>query len=295
MGEMDAAMRDLDQALRLVPEFGAAWYAKGMALRSLGRTEDAQKALEQAQQYSGVRPALEDPVLARVLALHDDADAHVAKGLSLQKQNDLAGGLAEYEAALAVDPRSVPAHVNLIALYGRRQDWQKAESHYLALERFGPVPAEAHYNFGVCLAAQRRSAEATDMFRRALAVNPHHAGALIALGQLAEADGRVSDAEVSYRKAQVESPGDPVIQFNIGRMLIARRQYSEAITELGPLESVDHPDRARFIFALGTAYVLSGDVTTGKKYAVEAHDLAQKHGQTELADAIERELARLQQ
>src|SRR5262245_35031625 len=81
-GQMDAARQELDAALRMSPEFGAAWYAEGMVLRGLGRLDEARTALERAQQYTGVRPALEDPTLARVRTLRDDADAHVAKGLS---------------------------------------------------------------------------------------------------------------------------------------------------------------------------------------------------------------------
>ena len=263
LGEKEAALAELETAVQLFPDFGAAWYAQGMALRGLGRSAEASKALARAKQYGAAWPSVDDPAVARMRALRDDATPHVKRGLSLQKQGDVAGAIAEYEAAIAADSQLVSAHVNLIALYGRQQKWEQAEAHYRALE-FGPVPAEAHYNFGICLAAQRKGAEAADMFRRALAVNPHHAGAESALGQLAEVEGRVDEAEASYRKAAAAAPGDPVIRFNIGRMLIARHQYRDAIAELDPLKSADHPDRPRFLFGLGTAYVLSGDVATGR-------------------------------
>ena len=41
-------------------------------------------------------------------ALRADAGPHAKRGLSLQKQGDLVGAIAEYEAALAVDPRLFP-------------------------------------------------------------------------------------------------------------------------------------------------------------------------------------------
>ena len=97
------------------------------------------------------------------------------------------------------------------------------------------MPAEAHYNFGVCLAAQGKSADAADAFRMAIAVNPEHAGALSSLGQLAELEGRVEEAEASYRSAAAAAPNDPQIRFNVGRMLIARGQFTDAIAELDPL------------------------------------------------------------
>ena len=55
----------------------------------------------------------------------------------------------------------------------------------------------------------------------------------------------------------------------------------------------DDPDQARFLFALGTAHVLAGDLAAGRKYATEARDLARSRGQTDLAAAIERDLAKL--
>jgi tetratricopeptide (TPR) repeat protein len=293
-GDSAAALVEFDRALQLFPEFGPAHYARGMALRRLGRTADARAALARSQSLGQAWPAVADPVLARVRALRDDPDRHIDKGLLLQQQADIGGAIAEYGAALAIDPQSMPAHVNLIALYGRQQQWDKAESHYRALKSLGNVPAEAHYNFGICLAAQQRHAEAAETFRKALAANPHHAGALTALGQLAEVEGRVGEAEASYRQALAESPGDPAIRFNVGRMLIARREYNAAVDELGPLRSIDHPDRPRFLFGLATANVLAGNLEEGRRLSIEARDLARERGQRELADAIDRELAKLQ-
>ena len=292
-GEKEPALREIEAAVHLFPEFGAASYAEAMVLRGLGRSAEARKALERAQQFGAAWPSVDDPVVARMRALRNDAGPHVKRGLSLQKQGDVAGAIAEYEAAIALDPRLVSAHVNLIALYGHQQSWEKAESHYRALEPIGPVPAEAHYNLGICLAAQRRSAEAAAVFRQALAVSPQHAGALSSLGQLAELEGRVDEAEASYRRAAAAAPNDPQIRFNVGRMLIARRQFTEAIAILDPLKSGAHPDRARFLFGLATAHVLAGHRDEGQRYAIQARDLARERGQAELADSIERELARL--
>ena len=290
-GEKEAALAEFDAAVRLFPEFGAAWYAEGMVQRALGRVDEARKALARAKQFGAAWPSLEDPATARVRALREDAAPHLKRGLSLQKQGDVVGAIAAYEAATTSDPHLVTAHVNLIALYGGQQNWAQAESHYRALEPIGP-PAEAHYNFGICLAAQRKGAEAADMFQKALAVNPQHPGALSALGRLAEVEGRVDEAEAWYRKALVESPGDPMIRYNIGRMLIARRQYVEAVAELDPVKSAEHPDRARFLFGLATAHVLAGHLDEGHRYAVQARDLARVRGQRELADSIDRELAK---
>ena len=109
-----------------------------MVLRGLGRSDEARKAVERAQKFGAAWPSVDDPAVARMRALREDAGPHLKRGLSLQKQGDVAGAIAEYEAAIAADARLVSAHVNLIALYGRQQNWEKAESHYRALDTDRP-------------------------------------------------------------------------------------------------------------------------------------------------------------
>jgi tetratricopeptide (TPR) repeat protein len=294
-GDHRGALVQLQSAVELYPEFGAAWYTLGMAQRNAGLVEDARQSLTRAQQYGARWPAVDDPVMARVRALRDDGPAHAEWGLELQKQGDVAGSILEYERAVAANPELGSAHVNLIALYARQQNWAKAEEHYTQALASGTALAEAHYNFGTCLAMQGKREAAADEFRKALAVNPQYAGAWAALGQLAEFDGRISDAETAYRKAAEQSPADPALRFNVARMLIARQQYRDAIAELEPAVTIDYPDRARFLFALSTAHVLAGDVAAGRQYAMQARDLAKSRGQNELAAAIDRDLAKLPQ
>jgi superkiller protein 3 len=294
-GDHSGAIAHLQTAVGLYPEFGAAWYTLGMAQRNAGRTDEARRSLARAQQYGARWPAVDDPLMARVRALRDDGPAHAERGLVLEKQGDIAGAILEYEHAVAAKPDLGSAHANLIALYARQQNWAKAEEHYQAALASGTALAEAHYNFGACLAMQRKKDAAADAFRKALALNPQYAAAWSGLGHLAEMDGRISDAETAYRKAAEQSPADPMVRFNIARLLIARQQYRDAIAELEPATTLDHPDRALFLFGLSTAHVLAGDIAAGREYAVQARDLARSRGQNELAAAIERDLAKLPQ
>ena len=293
-GDLPAALREFDEALRLFPEFGPAHYARGLALRSLGRAEEAKDALVRSQQLGTRWPAVDDPVLAGVRALRDDAAPHVTRGLALQTSGDDPGAIAEFEEALSANPEASAAHVNLIALYAKARDWPRAGAHYQALEKSGTVPVEARFNYALALAAQGRGAEAADLFRQVLAVNPHHAGALSSLAQLAEMEGKVPEAATLYGQAAAAAPQDPVIRFNVGRMLIAQRRFDDAVAELSPLRATEHPDRPKFLFALATANVLAGRVADGRQLAVEARDLARARGQGALADAIDRELAKIQ-
>jgi tetratricopeptide (TPR) repeat protein len=293
-GNHDEALKELDRAVALFPEFGGAWYARGMSLRALKRVDEAREALKKSQEFGARWPSVEDPWMARVRALRDDAIAHVQRALQLERQGDVPGAVREYEAAVALNPADVAARANLVALHGRQQDWPRAKTQYDAIVASGAaVPAEAHYNYGVCLAAQNKLDEAEALFRKAVDANPQYANAWSSLGQLAEMHGNAVDAEAHYRRALEQAPGTPAIRFNVARMLLGQRRFADAIAELSPIVGQDVPERPRYLFGLGTAYVLSGDLVNGRKYCEQARDLAREKGQKELADAIERELAKL--
>lgn len=292
-GDDAGALEELNAAVRLFPEFGAAWYARGMALRRLGRTDEARDSLAKAQQFGTRWPAVDDQLMANVRALRDDAAAHSDRAFAFQARGETGRAIDEYEAAVVADSKAARARVNLIALYCGQQQWSNAERHFQALVDLGDRVAEAHYNFAICLAAQGETTRAAGEFRTALEINPQYSQAWLAQGQLAEKDGRLDEAEASYRKAAEQAPDDLATQFNLARMLLARRESQQAISVLQRIATRDDPNRARVLFALATAHVQAGDIASGRRYAVEARDLARARGQADLADAIERDLARL--
>jgi tetratricopeptide (TPR) repeat protein len=292
-GHHEDAVVHLQRAIALFPEWGAAHYALALSYRALGRREDAQRALERHAQYGARWPAVDDPVLATVTALRDDAETNLQKGLKLAAAGDLPGAITAHEAALVRDPTIAQAHVNLISLYGRTQQWAKAEEHYRAAVSLGFNVDEAHYNYGVLLGLQSKWAPAEAAYRQALAVNPHYAQASNNLGQILEGARRFEDAAAAYRQALDSRPTFRLARFNLGRMLLAVGRPDEAIVELEKLIEPRDAEAPRYLFALATAHVRAGHKDDGIKWAVEARKLALEHGQQDLAAAIERDLALL--
>jgi Tfp pilus assembly protein PilF len=236
---------------------------------------------------------LEDPVLATVTALRDDAQTDLQRGLKLAEAGDLPGAIAAHEAALARDPSIVRVHVNLISLYGRTGEWAKAEQQYRAVVALGFNLDEAHYDYGVLLGLQEKWALAADAYRQAIAVNPRHAEALNNLGQILERERRFDEAAAVYRQAVESQPAFRLARFNLGRMLIALDRAGDAIVELETLTQPRDAEAPRYLFALATAHVRAGHRDEGIKWATDARQLALEHGQHELAAAIDRDLARL--
>ena len=77
-------------------------------------------------------------------------------------------------------------------------------------------------------------------------------------------------------------------------MLIANGRAREAVPQFESIAQAQAPD-PRFVYGLATAWVLSGDVVKGRRYALQARALAVERGQTALVAAIDRDLAKLPQ
>jgi Flp pilus assembly protein TadD len=93
----------------------------------------------------------------------------------LAERGETVAAEAEYRAALALDPRFVPAWANLADL--RRLQGREAEVEATLREGLQAVPGAAalHHSLGLSLVRQQRKAEALRELRRATELEPGNA------------------------------------------------------------------------------------------------------------------------
>ena len=199
--------------------------------------------------------------------------------------------------ALEIDPKGVQAHINLIQLYARTGDYEKAEQEYQAAASLNPDLADCYYNYGVMMFHLRKFPEAGKAFRRAIEINPYNAEAHNNLGALLEMQGKLDDALAEFEKAARDRPDYRLAHFEIGRILANEEKYPEAIQEfLKTLMPEDEDkDRARYLYALGATYGRAGDFGKALHYLREARDQASTRGQSGLLASINRDLQALEQ
>lgn len=287
------AIPHLERAIALFPEFGAAHYALARAYGALGRRDEAEAAVAKHAAYGARWPAIEDPLAAAVATLREDPGALLQRGVKLTGAGNLEEAIRLHEAALALNPSFAQAHANLIVLYGRTRNWAKAEEHYRAVVRLGVNVADAHYDYGVLLGMQEQWDAAEDAYRKALALNPEHAQARNNLGQLLERNGNLAEAAAEYQQAADSQPKLRIARFNLGRMLIAQGQHDAAVAEFSKLTEPRDAEAARYLFALAAAHLRAGRRDDAIRWATQAKALAEQFGDTSLAAAIERDLARI--
>jgi tetratricopeptide (TPR) repeat protein len=292
-GEAASAVEHLRRACDLFPGFGAAHFALARAYRDLGEREKAEAELALYQKDTMGWPVVPDPFMTALVALKTGAAARLEKGIQLAEAGRLQEAADEEEAALAADPNLLPAHVNLIRIYGLLGRPEKAEEHYRAAVALDPNLAEAHYDYGVLLVGQGKDAEAAQAFRRALELKPDYAEAHNNLAYLLMTSGKLDEAAGHYRAAIQSKPDFRDAHFNLGRILVNQGKVADAIEQLRQALTPEDDKTPLCTYALGAAYARVGNRDEALKYMQQAREKAAARGQTELLNSIDKDVARL--
>lgn len=192
-GDAAAALQLADHALRRWPDEAEIHHARGVALRSLDRGEDALEEFRLAAELAPdladawldagelLLDELDDPVAA--LEILDEAldgleqasqraEAHLLRGIALARLEDFSGALR----ALGKSKELQPAHPDVAAERGSvliellRLD--EAEEALREAVGMSPDDARAHHLLGFALDYSGRRDEAGEHFRRAAELDP---------------------------------------------------------------------------------------------------------------------------
>ena len=289
-GDVSAALLHYQKACDLFPAFGAAHYALALAYRDLGEKAKAEEHFTLYQKGRTAPPAMEGPLLNAVKALGAGARHRLAEAINLESENRIQESIEEHERALELEPDLVQAHLNLLSLYGRLKQWEKAEEHFRAATAINPNLVEAHYNHGMLLSNQGRYAEAAKAFRRAVEINPFYSAAHNNLGQMLERLDDSGAAERHYRQAVENAPTNRLARFNLGRILAAAGRHKEAADQFLQILTPQDAQTPLFTYALASVYIRSGDLEKGIHYATQAKKMAKSMGQADLVSTIETDL-----
>ena len=149
----------------------------------------------------------------------------------------------------------------------------------LDLEERAPV-GEASLGIGAeadawCERARRLELTSTERteeaYRRALALDPSHADALVGLGFLLQVAGRLEDAVAKYRRA-LEVRSDPTAAFNLGLALDDLQQPAEATSAYQRALELD-PRMADAHFNLSELLERTGDRAGALRHMIAYREL----------------------
>jgi tetratricopeptide (TPR) repeat protein len=162
---------------------------RALAYRQLGRNAEAVAALDRLM------------LSRRDLPPGALADAFVERGLALAGLGHQARAAEDYEAALALDPRHVPALMARADQLFALEQPAEAEAWYSRIIALDPANALAHINRGVARDEQGRFAEAIADFTRALALDPGSPAAYVNRGVSRSQAGDMAGMCADYQAA----------------------------------------------------------------------------------------------
>jgi len=138
----------------------------------------------------------------------------------------------------------------------------------------GDFDADDWYELGLELEAVE-PAEARDAYRRALELDPHHAGARVNLGRLLHESGHPEAAETHYRLALEAEPDDAVAAFNLGVALEDTGRAADAIRAYERALAAD-PAFADAHYNVARLYEREGKTTAALRHLKEYRTLTRQ-------------------
>jgi tetratricopeptide (TPR) repeat protein len=220
--------------------------------------DSAEKHIEQAVLLS---PSASSHLLfGRILS------AQIQKANVFRKAGLAARARAQFEAAVASDPRSIPARIGLMDFYSGAPgivggSWEKATAQAQEIAKLNEI--EGQYAHGDLDLDKKNYAEAEKEYKEAIATDPRRGKSHLKLGVLYLEQGRDQDADTLFQKSLALDPHCLLATFYLGRYRLLHAQeldkaefYFKAYLAKWPEDG--DPTMANAYWRLGQVYEKEG-------------------------------------
>ena len=197
-GDAESAVDSFDRALELQPAANAIRRPLALALRDLGRIDEARRALEAA---GDVAVSLPDPLM---IALHRMSVSYwekLAEGERLLREEKAEPARAALEEATGDDPLAAPPRVLLGELLAQRGSMVEARRQLELAVFLAEKSPEANQRLGRLWAAQGEFARAIEAYSSALEDEPGDGATWFELAQAERRAGNTSAALAAAHSA----------------------------------------------------------------------------------------------
>ncbi|HEY4710794.1 MAG TPA: tetratricopeptide repeat protein [Candidatus Acidoferrales bacterium] len=175
----------------------------------------------------------------------DDAIVHYDLGYVYSALERPADAKAEYEHAVALDPKMAAAYLNL-GLTTLDRDPAAATGYLEKAAELSPKDAHTKWILGTALEKSGNLGGAIEQYQAAESLDRADFKIRLSLGHALVAAGRLGDAETEYRAALTEHASDSEladVHLGLARVLLAAKKLPEASSELA-LYLQSRPDDA---------------------------------------------------
>ncbi len=226
-GDLDRAIAEFREALRIRPGFVEANCDLGAALDKRGDTDASVACLREALRS---RP--------------DDAKVHLNLGAALVHQGHVDEAIDLYREAIRSHPEFANLHFNLgVALLHQRMVDEAIDELTRAVE-LRPWYAEAYAILGGAFVLKGHQEEAVVQFEKSLALDPDQSATRINLGLALARQGRPAEAIAALQEAIRRDRSNPEVHHALAAILVASGRMGEATSEFEEVLRL-RPDHAQ--------------------------------------------------
>jgi tetratricopeptide (TPR) repeat protein len=282
------AVDDLKPALAAVPAADRLHYPLAMAYRGLGEAQLARAELAQAGKAGLKYP---DPLLDSLADLLRGERVQLLRGQAAFRAGDHGAAAEAFREALAAEPDSVTARIDLSAALGASGKTGEAMQLLQEAVAMEPRNATARFNLGLLQLGAGDAAGAADHLQKAALLRPDDGEVHLPLARALSRAGRGAEAAEQYARARRSAPQDPAAWLESADLLSRGGQPAATLAVLEEGHR-NLPDNGAIAHAL--AWMLAAAPEPGLRDGARALGLAQRvfaarpsahHGET-LAAAL---------
>ncbi|MDJ0838269.1 MAG: tetratricopeptide repeat protein [Acidobacteriota bacterium] len=230
-----------DDAVQKSPEKARPYFNRGVALRELGRREEAGADFD------------------RTIELKPDyVPALLVRGMFHQNNGEPDAAVADYSKAIALEPGLVSAYNNRGSLYLAAGRYAEAFSDFDRAVNLRPTYSIGYHNRGIAHRKLGRSEEALADFQQACKLDPNYAEAHCRLAETQLELNRPEAAIEAFQRCLAMKPGGREATLGLAEALYKTGRKQEALTLLEKAITRD-PDFTEAWFSRGVIRYHEGD------------------------------------
>jgi protein O-GlcNAc transferase len=273
-GDVEAALKELAEAVKADPDLSVAHCAIGDIHRKRGEHDLARRSYEDACQANpyAFRPHYNLGVVYQYLA-------EAARVLQ-RSEEYLRQAVAVYLRASVLDPDDFDTNLNLSACYFSLGKNALAEKYCKAAIALDPDRPEAYSNLGIIYDTQGRAYQAIKAYKDSLELDVHQPKLLMNLGAAYMGQARLAPALKAFEAAAEEDPNSPAVWEQLGTCHYHRKELDKAIAAYQKAVSLDN-DSAAAHRGIGVVY-MTQYITNRKQIELRDKALAAWHLSLEL-------------
>jgi tetratricopeptide (TPR) repeat protein len=280
-GEADQARQILEAALSTAPRFGPGFRVLGNSYAALGRTADADRALNRANRLRAYA-SYADPLVDALVRESRNSTFLLQQAAEANDFGNVAWDEYVTRRAVEFDPDNADATYKLGGILRGLGRYGEALEVFRRYHQLVPDDFRGVGQIGSCLTDLGQLAEAEPLLRQA-AEGLDDAISHYNLGLLLSRRGRLQDAVVEYERALDRDPGNADARSNLAAVLVRQGKLDAATKQLERALEIA-PDNAVAHTNLGAVLAQQGQFEPAARQFREAVRL--DPGQTQAREAL---------